>query len=107
MNAHEDFHYRVRVYYEDTDAEGVVYYANYLKWMERARTEWLHSVDLSLADLRRQGCVFAVHHIDVTYHHPARLEEVVGVSCDLVELGFSRIRIRQRIERYGRTLVEG
>jgi len=106
MTMNEEFHYRVRVYYEDTDAAGVVYYANYLKWMERARTEWLHTQDLSLAELQRQGCVLAVHHIDVTYHRPARLEDVLSVSCDLIEMGFSRLRFRHRIERFGRLLAE-
>lgn len=103
----EDFTYRVRAYFEDTDAGGVVYHTNYLKWMERARTEWLHVQDLSWAELHRQGCILAVHRMEVIYHLPARLEDVMSVSCDLLEVGFSRLRFRQRIERYGRTLVEG
>jgi tol-pal system-associated acyl-CoA thioesterase len=103
----EDYIYRVRVYYEDTDAAGVVYHTNYLKWMERARTEWLHSQELSCTALHREGYALAVYHAEITYHQPARLEEVLSVSCNLVEVGACRFKMIQRIERYNRLLAEG
>ncbi|PVV17720.1 MAG: 4-hydroxybenzoyl-CoA thioesterase, partial [gamma proteobacterium symbiont of Ctena orbiculata] len=66
------FVWPVRVYYEDTDAGGVVYYANYLKFMERARTEWLRSLGFEQDQLlQRDGIIFAVREVEVGYHHPA------------------------------------
>jgi acyl-CoA thioester hydrolase len=103
----EDYAYRVRVYYEDTDAAGVVYHTNYLKWMERARTEWLHQQHLSCTALHQEGLAFVLHHVDLTYHQPARLEEIISVSCQLIEMGACRFKMIQRIERYNRLLAEG
>ena len=73
--AAERFRWPVRVYYEDTDAAGVVYYANFLKYLERARTEWLASLGFTLTALEREHAVmFVVHHLDIEYRQPARLE---------------------------------
>ncbi|MES2207388.1 MAG: YbgC/FadM family acyl-CoA thioesterase [Pseudomonadota bacterium] len=99
--------YKTRVYYEDTDAVGVVYYANYLKWMERARTEWLHHLGLSLASLNQQACMLVVHHIDISYRSPARLEEQISLRCRLTEVGAGRVRMYQSVEREEQVLVEG
>ncbi len=97
----------VRVYYEDTDAAGVVYYANYLRFMERARTEWLGALGFELAPLEREhGVAFAVHHVDVTYHQPARLGDRLDVSVALQACGRSRLVARQEVRRAGETLVE-
>jgi acyl-CoA thioester hydrolase len=78
----EDWRWPVRVYWEDTDAGGVVYYANYLKFMERARTEWLRSLGVSQSSLERErGVLFMVLHVEVDYRSPARLDDELIVSC--------------------------
>src|SRR5688572_8248036 len=78
----EPFAWPVRVYYEDTDAGGVVYYANYLKFMERARTEWLRRLGFSQQQLvAAQGFVFMVVEVNVKYKKPARLDDELLVSC--------------------------
>src|SRR6266545_4299882 len=71
--ADERFRWPVRVYYEDTDAAGVVYYANFLRYLERARTEWLASLGFTLTALEHEhGVVFVVHRLDIEYRQPAR-----------------------------------
>lgn len=98
--AHESFSLPVRVYYEDTDAAGVVYYANYLRYMERARTEWLATLGMELATLAREhGVAFMVHRVDIQYLRPARLGDRLEVGVTLVERGRSRIIVDQRIVR--------
>lgn len=78
----------VRVYYEDTDAGGVVYYANYLKYAERARTEMLRLLGIENSDLQnRHGVAFVVRHIDVEYLAPARLDDLVEVHLALTKVG--------------------
>jgi acyl-CoA thioester hydrolase len=94
------FRLPVRVYYEDTDAAGIVYYANYLRYMERARTEWLASLGYDLADVEREhGVVFAVHRMDIEYRQPARLGERLDVTLDLLEVGRASIRVAQETHR--------
>lgn len=101
------FRFPVRVYYEDTDAAGVVYYANYLRYLERARTEWLSALGLELAALERErGIAFAVHHVDIRYHRPARLGDRLEVTVEPVELGRARLVARQEVRRGGELLVE-
>ena len=90
----------VRVYYEDTDAAGVVYYANYLKFIERARTEWLRSMGIELTALqRREGVVFAVRSLQATYDRPACLGDRLVVSARLETLMRASMRLEQRVER--------
>jgi len=92
--------WRVRVYWEDTDGGGVVYYANYLKFMERARTEWLRSMGHSQAELAEQyGFVFAVVEVKVNYRRPARLDDELTVSCLPVPEGKASIRFKQTVVR--------
>jgi acyl-CoA thioester hydrolase len=94
------FRLAVRVYYEDTDAAGVVYYANYLRYMERARTEWLSSLGFDLADVERtHGVVFAVHRTDIEYRFPARLGDRIEATVTLVELGRASIAVAQETRR--------
>jgi tol-pal system-associated acyl-CoA thioesterase len=96
-----------RVYYEDTDAGGVVYYANYLRYMERARTEWLAAQGIELADAEREhGIVFAVHHVDIRYHLPARLGDRLAVTVGLAERGRVRLVALQSVARGSETLVD-
>lgn len=78
----KSFKWLVRVYYEDTDASGVVYYANYLKFMERARTEWLRRLGFEQDALReRDAIVFVVRSLDVEYRRPARFNQRLEVFC--------------------------
>ena len=109
MHSHssvETFWLDVRVYYEDTDAAGVVYYANYLRYMERARTEWLHSLGMELSMLEREHRVaFAVHRVDIEYARPARLGDRLRVGVGLRERGRSRLVLDQPIARGDDTLT--
>ena len=90
----------VRVYYEDTDAAGVVYYANYLKFMERARTEWLAAIGFPLAAFEREhGVVFVVHRCEIDFRQPARLNDTLAVTVEVVERGASRLVARQEVRR--------
>lgn len=103
----QPFCFPVRVYYEDTDAAGVVYYANYLCYMERARTEWLSSLGMELAVLEREHAVaFVVHRVDIRYSLPARLGDRLEVGVALQDLGRSRLVLQQRITRAGDTLTD-
>lgn len=96
----------VRVYYEDTDSGGVVYYANYLRFMERARTEWLRSLGFSQEGLRaEQGVVFAVRSVTVDYRLPARLDDELTVSAVLVTQKRASLDFRQEVRRGDELLV--
>jgi tol-pal system-associated acyl-CoA thioesterase len=97
----------VRVYYQDTDAGGVVFHAQYLAFMERARTELLNEAGIDLAHLvERHGILVMVHHIEVKYHAPARLNELLSVSAEVVKMGRASFVFRQRVERGAELLVE-
>jgi len=102
------FTWRARVYWEDTDGGGVVYYANYLKFMERARTEWLRSMGHSQSELANQyGYVFAVAEVKVNYRKPARLDDELLITCVPVPEGRVSISFRQTISRGDVVLTEG
>ena len=97
----------VRVYYQDTDAGGVVFHAQYLAFMERARTELLNEAHIDLARLAAErGVLFLVHELSVRYHQPARLNELLSVSAEVVRMGRASLVFRQRVERGGELLVE-
>lgn len=97
----------VRVYYQDTDAGGVVFHAQYLAFMERARTELLNAAGIDLARFaERHGLLFMVHELAVKYHQPAALNDMLSVSAEVVKLGRASLVFRQRVERAGRLLVE-
>jgi len=101
------FHFPVRVYYEDTDMAGVVYYANYLRFLERARTEWLAALGFELAAVEREHAItFVVHHVDIRFHQPARLGDRLDVTATLAELGRARMLMLQDVRRGPETLVE-
>jgi acyl-CoA thioester hydrolase len=100
MTARALFRFPVRVYYEDTDAAGVVYYANYLRFMERARTEWLGALGMELSVLEREHRVaFVVHRLDIEYQRPARLGDRLEVSVEMMERGRSRLVLDQAVVR--------
>lgn len=95
------FNFPIRVYYEDTDAGGVVYYANYLKFMERARTEMLRDRNLEQDVLRQQyGVVFAVRHAEIDYINAARFNDLLQVSVEIIKLGKASITVAQTICRH-------
>ena len=90
--------YRLRVYYEDTDAAGVVYHANYLRYAERARTEALRDAGIPHADLvQRCGLMFMVHRIEVEYARPARLDDALLVETETMDLGGATVLLRQTV----------
>ena len=94
------FSFPIRIYFEDTDSGGVVYHSNYLKFMERARTEWLRSVGIDQRHLKQQDHImFVVHRIDIQYKLPARLNDDLIVKSELIEIGSSKIEFRQMIYR--------
>jgi len=96
----ESFRFPIRVYYEDTDAGGVVYYANYLKYMERARTEWLASLGCELSTLESvEGIVFVVHRVEIDYRNPAKLGEKIDATLTLVELNRASLAVEQDVVR--------
>lgn len=98
----------VRVYYEDTDAAGVVYYANYLRFMERARTDWLRSLGIDQAKLSVEGnVVFAVHSCKIEYLKPARLDDGLRVTVGVRRLGGVSVLFDQTVERDGVVLCRG
>jgi acyl-CoA thioester hydrolase len=103
-----EFTWRTRVYWEDTDGGGVVYYANYLKFMERARTEWLRSLGHSQQEIAEEyGFVFAVAEAHVNYRKPARLDDELVVGCLPVPEGRASIRFRQVIVRGETVIADG
>ena len=105
--AGKTFRFPVRVYYEDTDAAGVVYYANYLKFMERARTEWLSSLGFDLAAVEREhGIVFVVHRVEIDFRKPAQLSDRLDVTLTLQELGRARLVADQAVKRGTETLTQ-
>jgi acyl-CoA thioester hydrolase len=100
QNPGEPFRFPVRVYYEDTDAAGVVYYANYLKFLERARSEWLSARGFEVAALEQgHGIAFAVRRGEIDYLKPARLGDRLGVTFAVVEGHRSRLVALQEIFR--------
>lgn len=98
----------VRIYYEDTDAGGVVYYANYLKFLERCRTEWLREIGHDQADLLRDpGIAFVVRSVSLEYFKPARLDDMLSVSLEVERTTKSQIFFRQHIRRSNPVAAEG
>ena len=100
------FNWPVRVYYEDTDSGGVVYYANYLKFMERARTEWLRSFSVEQDILRDQfGVIFAVSQVQIDYCLPAKFNDELVVTTTLSRKGKASIIFEQVVLRNNETLA--
>ena len=92
--------FALRVYYEDTDLAGIVYYANYLKYIERARTEWVRGLGVDQGALRREcNIVFAVRRVVAEYLRPARFDDLLEVRTGLRHLGGARIELDQQVGR--------
>ncbi|MCE7510672.1 tol-pal system-associated acyl-CoA thioesterase [Alloalcanivorax xenomutans] len=102
----QDFVLPVRVYIEDTDAGGIVYYVNYLKFMERARTEYLRSLGYQHYGLSEENYQFVVHSCQVRYHSPARIDDALGVSAGLRHLGKATLLFAQQVRRGDQLLCE-
>ncbi|MBS7349446.1 MAG: tol-pal system-associated acyl-CoA thioesterase [Comamonas sp.] len=94
------FYFPVRVYWEDTDAGGIVFYANYLKFFERARTEWLRSLGIGQQQLRDSvGGMFVVTHSQLHYRQAARLDDLLSVSAQVAEAGRASLTLVQQAWR--------
>jgi acyl-CoA thioester hydrolase len=95
-----DFIWNVRVYYEDTDAGGIVYYANYLKFFERARTEWLRALDVNQHTLLAEhDALFVVKSVSAEYHAPARLDDELKLTVSIEKIGRASIVFQQEAWR--------
>ena len=104
----QPFRHTLRVYWEDTDAGGVVFYANYLKFFERARTEWLRHLGFGQQALRDEtGAIFIVTDTRVRYRAPARLDDLLDVSVELRHAGLASMTIAQQAWRAELLLAEG
>ena len=102
------FRHPVRVYWEDTDAGGVVFYANYLKFFERARTEWLRSLGVGQQALREAtGALFIVAETRLRYRAPARLDDALEITVELQQRGHASLHVHQQAWRGGTLLCEG
>lgn len=102
MSPHQ---FRIRVYYEDTDLAGIVYYANYLKFIERARTEWVEALGVDQMALKAgPGIVFAVRRVEADYLRPARFGDALVVETALQALTGARIVLEQVVLRAGERL---
>jgi acyl-CoA thioester hydrolase len=94
------FRWASRVYWEDTDGGGIVYYGNYLRFLERARTEWLRSLGFSQLKLAEEpGVLFAVVSLNIEYRRPAKLDDELLITCDPAIEGAASVRFAQRIYR--------
>ncbi len=99
------FTWQVRIYYEDTDAGGIVFYANYLKFFERARTEWLRATGVNQQALAEtDNAIFVVKHASIDYQAPARLDDVLDLTLSIEKLGHASILFAQQAWR-GQTLL--
>ncbi|MGN6581298.1 MAG: tol-pal system-associated acyl-CoA thioesterase [Bordetella sp.] len=104
----KEFLFDIRVYYEDTDAGGVVFYANYLKFFERARTEWLRALGFGQSEMAdRLQRIFVVAGLDMDYRKPARLDDKLTIRSRVTRMGRASVHFAQRAERQGELIAEG
>ena len=102
-----EHHFALTVYFEDTDAYGIVYYANYLKFMERARSDFIRAVGVDqAAELRRSGSAYAVVEVEVKYRRPARLGDDLLVISKVHQVRASSVHIQQRVMRAQEVLTD-
>ncbi len=103
-----EFQFAVRVYYEDTDAAGIVYHANFLKYMERARTEWLRRLGFEQDDLaRRFSIAFVVRDTTLEFLRPARFNDLLTATCQITRCGRASIEFAQEVRNVGTVLCRG
>ena len=102
-----EHHFALTVYFEDTDAYGIVYYANYLKFMERARSDMIHAVGVDQAtELNRSGSAYAVVEVDIRYRKPGRLGDDLQVISTVDQVRASSVHIQQRVMRGSELLTD-
>ncbi|RUR38434.1 tol-pal system-associated acyl-CoA thioesterase [Vreelandella populi] len=99
LSTSTSFSMPIRVYMEDTDAGGIVYYVNYLKFMERARSEWLRAQGLDQQTLLDEGTQLVVYRLACHYAKPARLDEALEVTASITDVGRCRVTFEQRVQR--------
>jgi acyl-CoA thioester hydrolase len=97
---------KIKIYYEDTDAGGIVYYANYLRFMERGRTELLSDNGIYVTEYHDKGCFFPVVHVDIHYRRPAKLGEIIEVATEVIEITNATITFKQDIYRDDAVIAE-
>jgi len=97
MTETKEHTYKLRVYYEDTDAQGVVYYANYLKFIERARTEFLRTIGYQQEKLLNEGLIFVVNGIQMSFRKPAKLDDSLKIKTRLIKLGKASFHFDQEV----------
>ena len=101
------FSFPIRIYYEDTDAGGIVYYANYLKYAERARTEFLRHLGINQQEmLKNQECGFVVRNCNIGYKSPARLDDALNITCKVTELKGASLKMEQKLYRENTVICE-
>lgn len=102
-----DFSTNYRIYYADTDAGGVVYYANYLKFFEQARTDLLRSKNIIQSDLMNEfNIAFVVRKCEIDYLAPAKLDDLITVNCKIIEIGGASIKMAQEITKSSKILAK-
>jgi acyl-CoA thioester hydrolase len=103
---HAVFHWPIRVYYEDSDAGGVVYHSNYLNFMERARTEWLRHLGFEQPQLQADlGVIIVVHSMSVAFKSPAYFNDMLQIECNISKVGRGSLEMEQRITRRETLLI--
>jgi acyl-CoA thioester hydrolase len=107
MDNKKTFNWPIRVYYEDTDAGGVVYHSNYLNFMERARTEWLRALGFEQPQVKTDlGVIIVVHSLAVEFKGPAYFNDMLAVHCKLTKIGRGSIEMEQKIVREHQVLIK-
>ncbi len=99
-------HFPIRVYYEDTDMAGIVYYANYLRYIERARSDWVREIGIDQNAMRADGLVFAVRRIEADYLSPAHFDEELQVETSVQQVTGARLVMEQVVKRGEERLFE-
>ena len=102
-----EFSLPIRVYIEDTDAGGIVYYVNYLKYLERCRTEFMRALGTDRAAISDEGWMFVVSSLALTYRQPARLDDQLEATAAVVTVKGATIQFAQSVKKAGRCMVEG
>ncbi|OUS15196.1 tol-pal system-associated acyl-CoA thioesterase [Gammaproteobacteria bacterium 50_400_T64] len=102
-----EFRLPIRVYIEDTDAQGIVYYVNYLKYMERARSEWLRSYGFNRPAFGGEGQIYVVHSLTTNYRKPAKLDDQIVVTARTTDYGRAYFVVEQKVFRDDELLCEG
>jgi len=102
-----EFRLPIRVYIEDTDAQGIVYYVNYLKFMERARSEWLRSYGFDRPAFGNEGQIFVVHSLTTNYRKPAKLDDEIVATAKATAYGKAYFVVEQKVYRGDELLCEG